>query len=173
MQAWWIINHVQLNIIQKWNQTWTKMFVNLASQWFGDCAGVAVHVHALRFGAQMLAGFPVCVFFFSMSFWVLWRQLEPCSLPLQQTGETQCVGIVLLSSNFLPWIQRFRWQASFILCADLLMQQKENPAASDAVFSPGLQWVESCTACCACPERAGTGWGLLFWWQQRCYIYVT
>lgn len=23
------------------------------------------------------------------------------------------------------------------------------------------------------PERAGTGWDLLFWWQQRGYIYVT
>lgn len=91
------------------------MFVILASQWFGDCAGVAVHVHVLHFGAQMLSGFPICVFFFSVSFWVLWCQLESCSLPLQQTGKTQCVGIVLLSSNFLPRIQRFRWQASSIL----------------------------------------------------------
>lgn len=33
------------------------MFVNLASQWFGDCAGVAVHVFALCFGSQMLAVF--------------------------------------------------------------------------------------------------------------------
>lgn len=40
------------------------MFVNLASQWFGDCAGVAVHVFVLRFGSQMLAVFPLCVFFF-------------------------------------------------------------------------------------------------------------
>lgn len=40
------------------------MFVNLVSQWFGDCAGVAVPVFALPFGAQMLAGFPICVFFF-------------------------------------------------------------------------------------------------------------
>lgn len=154
------------------------MFVILASQWFGDCAGVAVHVHVLHFGAQMLSGFPICVFFFSVSFWVLWCQLESCSLPLQQTGKTQCVGIVLLSSNFLPRIQRFRWQASSILCADLLMQQKENPMLwlhrhLMLLLVLACKWVESCTACCARPERPGTGWGLLFWWQQRCYIHVT
>lgn len=72
MQAWWIINHVYLNIIQKWNQTWTKMFVTLASQWFGDCAGVAVHAFmVLLYGSQMLAVFPLCIFIFSLSFWVL------------------------------------------------------------------------------------------------------
>lgn len=162
MQAWWIINHVWLNIIQKWNQTWTKMFVNLASQ-FGNCVGVAVHVFALLYGSQMLAVFPLCVFFFSLSFWVLWCQLESFPLPLQWTGETQWVRIVLLSSNFLPQTQRFGWQASSILCADLLlMQQKENPMLwlhrhLMLLSVLACKWVKSCTAPCADPERAGQG----------------
>lgn len=42
------------------------MFVNLASQWFGDCAGIAVHIFALCFDSQMLAVFPLCVCFFSV-----------------------------------------------------------------------------------------------------------
>lgn len=46
------------------------MFANLASQ-FGDCVGVAIHVLALLYASQMLTVFPLCVFFFSLSFWVL------------------------------------------------------------------------------------------------------
>lgn len=134
--------------------------VNFASQ-FGDCAGVAVHVFALLYGSQMLAVFPLCVFFFSLSFWVLWCQLESFPLPLQWTGETQWVRIVLLSSSFLT--QRFRRQASSILCADLLMQQKENPMLwlhrhLMLLSVLACKWVQSCTAPCAGPERAGTEW---------------
>lgn len=69
--------------------------------------------------------------------------------------------------KFLPQIQRLRWQASSILCADLLMQQKENPVLwlhrhLMLLFVLTCEWVESCTVPCAGPERAGTGWDLLF-----------
>lgn len=144
------------------------MFVTLASQCFGDCAGVAVHVFmVLLYGSQMLAVFPLCIFIFSLSFWVLWCQLESFPLPLQWTGETQWVRIVLLSSNFLPQTQKFRWQASSVLWADLLMQQKENPMLWlhrhwMLLSVLACKRVESCTALCAGPERAGTEWDLLF-----------
>lgn len=115
-------------------------------------------------------------------------QLESFSLPLQWTGETQWVGIVLLSSNFLPQIQRLRWQASSILCADLLMQQKENPVLwlhrhLMLLFVLTCEWVESCTAL-AGPEKQGQGgtsssngnrdatFMLPNWdWQQELHIF--
>lgn len=83
--------------------------------------------------------FSYLCFLFSISFWVLWFQLESCSLPLQWTGETQCVGIVLLSSSFLPQIQRIIHP----LCRPTDAAERKGSALvtqiSDVAISTGLQ----------------------------------
>lgn len=47
---------------------------------------------------------------------------NPVPCPCSEQVRHKRVGIVPLSTNFLPQIQRFRWRASSILFADLLME---------------------------------------------------
>lgn len=115
---------------------------------------------------------------------ICWNPV-PCPCTEPSPGETQRIGIVLLSSTFLSRIQRFRWQASSILCrltdADSASKQKENlmfllHSHLMLVLVLACKWVESCTArvtTVLAPERqaewAGAGWDLRFWRQQRSY----